>query len=130
RIIDAGAPVVQDVVIAGLDRAFVSALVFPEREQCRLLAGLDADAEIDDVVKHPVVIERFKQLLRDLKASSTGSSNRVERLVLLTELPRLDAHEITDKGSINQRAVLENRAKVVDEIYQSIPSAAVMTLTD
>ena len=130
RIIDAGAPVVQDVVIAGLDRAFVSALVFPEREQCRLLAGLGPEAEIDEVVNHPAVIERFKQLLRDLKASSTGSSNRVERLVLLTELPRLDAHEITDKGSINQRAVLENRAAVVDDIYQSTPSDAVIKLTD
>jgi feruloyl-CoA synthase len=76
------------------------------------------------------VIERFEQLLRDLKASSTGSSNRVVRLTLLTDLPRLDAHEITDKGSINQRAVLENRAQLVEELYQATPSSAVIKLTE
>lgn len=130
RIIEAGAPVVQDVVIAGLDQAFVSAMVFPEREQCRILAGLPSDAEVTDVVSHPAVIERFEQLLRDLKTSSTGSSNRVDRLTLLTDLPRLDAHEITDKGSINQRAVLENRAQLVEELYQSTPSSAVIKLTE
>ncbi|WP_028670663.1 feruloyl-CoA synthase [Saccharospirillum impatiens] len=130
RIIDAGAPVVQDVVIAGLDQAFVSAMVFPEREQCRALAGLPADADISEVVNHPAVVERFRQLLRDLKASSTGSSTRVDRLVLLTELPRLDAHEITDKGSINQRSVLENRAQTVADLYQPTPSPAVIRLTD
>jgi feruloyl-CoA synthase len=51
-------------------------------------------------------------------------------LTLLTDLPRLDAHEITDKGSINQRAVLGNRAQLVEELYQSTPSSAVIKLTE
>ena len=50
-------------------------------------------------------------------ATATGSSNRVERIVLLIEPPSLDRGEITDKGSINQRAVLNARAALVEELY-------------
>lgn len=128
RIIEVGAPHVKDVVIAGLDRAYVSILVFPELEKCRELADLGGEADAAEVLASEPVRERFRRLLRDLADQSTGSSNRVRRAVLLAEPPRLDANEITDKGSINQRAVLENRAAAVDEIYGANPSERVLRL--
>lgn len=127
-IIEAGAPHVKDVVIAGLDRSYVSILVFPELDKCRELAGLGGKATVAEVLASESVRERFRRLLRDLADQSTGSSNRVRRAVLLTEPPSLDANEITDKGSINQRAVLESRAAIVDEIYGAAPSERVLRL--
>ncbi len=126
RIIEAGAPHVKDVVIAGLDKPYVTIMVFPDLEKCRELAGLSGAADVATVLASEPVRERFLQMLRDLDTHSTGSSTRVRRAVLLEEPPRLDAHEITDKGSINQRAVLENRACIVDELYHESPPPAVL----
>ncbi|MGM0700773.1 MAG: feruloyl-CoA synthase [Pseudomonadota bacterium] len=128
RIIEAGAPHVKDVVIAGLDRPYVTIMVFPDLEKCRELAGLGGAADAATVLASQPVRERFLQILRDLDAHSTGSSTRVRRAVLLEEPPRLDAHEITDKGSINQRAVLENRAALVDDLYRESPLPHVLSL--
>ena len=118
RIIEAGAPHVKDAVIAGLDKPFVAALIFPDLDKCRELAGLDDSADAATLLASGEVRERFRLMLRDLDATSTGSSTRVRRVLLLDEPPRLDANEITDKGSINQRAVLDNRAAAVDELYR------------
>lgn len=128
KVIEAGAPLVQDVVVAGLDRPFVSVLVFPDREQCRAVAGLDADADIEAVLASEPVRAHFRRMLETLAAGATGSSTRVSRALLLSEPPKLDAHEITDKGSINQRAVLDNRAGLLDDLYSQQPSAAVIRL--
>ncbi|WP_163576156.1 feruloyl-CoA synthase [Halomonas faecis] len=128
RIIEAGAPHVKDVVIAGLDRPYVTIMVFPDLEKCRELAGLGREADAATVLASQPVRERFLQMLRDLDAHSTGSSTRVRRAVLLDEPPRLDAHEVTDKGSINQRAVLDNRAAVVDELYREPSPPHVLSL--
>jgi feruloyl-CoA synthase len=64
--------------------------------------------------------------LRTLAAASTGSSTRIAAAILLDEPPSLDAGEITDKGSINQRAVLSKRGKIVDELYRPQPSERVI----
>jgi feruloyl-CoA synthase len=52
----------------------------------------------------------------------------VARLILLEAPPSLDAGEITDKGSINQRAVLARRADIVEEVYATPCSSRVITL--
>ncbi|MBD3896803.1 feruloyl-CoA synthase [Halomonas sp. ML-15] len=125
RIIEAGAPHVKDAVIAGIDKPFVSALIFPDLEKCRELAGLDASADAATLLASSAVRERFVQMLRDLDTQSTGSSTRVRCALLLDKSPRLDANEITDKGSINQRAVLENRAEAVAELYRDASTAVI-----
>ncbi|WP_409524894.1 feruloyl-CoA synthase [Nitrincola sp. MINF-07-Sa-05] len=129
KVIEAGAPLIKDAVIAGLDKPFVSMLVFTDVEQCRALSGLGPEASNTDIHRSPAVRARFETLLRDLIDASTGGSNRITRAVLLDEPPRMDAHEITDKGSINQRAVLENRAAVVADIYSVTPSGAVIRVS-
>jgi feruloyl-CoA synthase len=119
RFIDHFAPLVRDVVFAGPDRDDIVALVFPDIEACRRLAGLGPDATPDAIIDNKRVRAKFAALLKSLLAASPGTSTRVERAILMAEPPSMDKGEMTDKGSINQRAVLKNRAALVDELYAS-----------
>jgi feruloyl-CoA synthase len=126
RFIDHFAPYARDVVFAGPDRDEICALVFPDVEACRACAGLPAGAAADAVLTHRSVRDIFAALLDGLAKQSPGSSTRVVRLMLLAEPPSMDRGEMTDKGSINQRAVLSNRAALVDLLYAPpYPSAAI-----
>jgi feruloyl-CoA synthase len=78
------------------------------------------------VTAHPAVRAAFQAVIDELAKQSTGSSTFVARAVLLQEPPSLDAREITDKGSLNQKAVLQHRAKLLDEIYSNPPGKAVL----
>jgi feruloyl-CoA synthase len=117
---------VQDVVIAGHDKGFAAALVFPNMLRCRELTGLAPDVPPTDVLRHPAVTSYFQTVFDDLARQATGSSTFVSRAMLLEGPPSLDAREITDKGSINQKAVLRNRAALVEELYSTPPPAHVI----
>jgi feruloyl-CoA synthase len=127
------APLARDVVMAGHDRECVAMLVFPDIDACRALCGSAASAlALPDVIAHPAVRARFGELLASLARTSTGSSTRVERLLLLEEPPSLDASEITDKGSLNARAILDRRANAVLELFDdgsSQPIALILEKT-
>jgi len=122
KLIDALSPYVRDVVIAGADRDDLRILVFPNIDACRQLSGLPHDAHHDAVLTHDNVRAQMQTSLSDLARKSTGSSNRVCRALLMSELPSLDAGEMTDKGSINQRAVLTRRAILVEQLYATAPA--------
>ncbi len=123
------APFVKDVVIAGADRDFIAALIFPDLDACRRLApDLPKDAGAADIVAHEGVRREFSFLLNSFARQATGSSNRVVRAILLDTPPSLDVGEATDKGSINQRMVLRHRAALVDELYAGQPSDRVIAL--
>jgi feruloyl-CoA synthase len=112
------APFVRDVVFAGADRDEIGALIFPDLESCRRLAPqLDPKAAPAVLLAAPEVRKEFQFLLRTLAETSTGSSHRVARALLLAEPPSLDRGEMTDKGSINQRAVLRGRVELVERLY-------------
>ena len=117
RVISQGAPYVMDAVVAGLNRETIALLVFPRMEHCRVLADLPADADAAQVLASPPVRSMFARLLAALNATASGSSNRIERLLPLAEPPSIDHRELTDKGSINQAAVLARRAALVDDLY-------------
>ena len=128
RFVAACAPMVRDVVIAGINRDEISALVVLDLDGCRLInpalppgdiAATAADAEIRDAFR-----ERFRKFL----ATSTGSSTRITRAILFDTPLSIDRGEVTDKGSINQRAVLDHRSALVDELYAPALSADVITL--
>ena len=122
KIIAEGAPCVQDVVITGLNMHEVGAMVFPNVAACRTVAGLPHDASLEQVLASPPVKAHFQELLDKLATSATGSANRIARLCLLSDPPTIDRGEITDKGSINQRAVLAHRADVVEALHaDSLP---------
>jgi len=116
RIIVAGAPYVQDVVLTGLNQKEVGALIFPS-PACRTLSGLGADAPWSAVLASEPVRARMQALLDELAAQATGSANRIARALLLEEPPSIDRGEITDKGSINQRAVLKHRDALVQALH-------------
>jgi feruloyl-CoA synthase len=100
KLIAAADPLVQDAVITGHDRNEIGALVF-----------LSAAAK-----DRTDVPERLKDALGKL-AQEGGSSTQPKRLLVMTEPPSIDANEITDKGYMNQRAVLERRAALVEKLY-------------
>ena len=125
RVITGGAPYIQDVVVTGLDRKEVGALVFPT-QAVRSLVDLPADAPMAEVLKQRPVLQKFQSLVTDLSLTATGSANRVTRLMLMAEPPSFDLGEVTDKGSINQRAVLKHRDALVQALYDETPGHIVI----
>jgi feruloyl-CoA synthase len=124
--IDHCAPYVQDVVIAGIDQDYIGALIFPDMDACRALTG-DSALSLADAAAHPAVRAQFAALLESFAKKSTGSSTRIARAILLEQGPSIDKSEMTDKGSINQRAVLGNRAHLVEMLYASEVAPGVLT---
>ncbi|MEY4651561.1 MAG: hypothetical protein RI884_142 [Pseudomonadota bacterium] len=116
KVIAAGAPYIQDVVLTGLNLKEVGAMVFPTAA-VRQLAGLDASATLAEVLASAPVLAHFQKVVDELARSATGSANRIARLCLLSEPPTIDLGEVTDKGSINQRAVLAHRAATVEALH-------------
>jgi feruloyl-CoA synthase len=115
------APYVTDVVVAGHDRDAVAALVIPNLAACRELAGAP-NGEAAEILACAGVRETFAGLLETFNAEAGGSSRRLTRLILMDDPPSLDSGELTDKGSVNQRAVLNRRAAMVEELYAETPS--------
>jgi feruloyl-CoA synthase len=116
KIIAAGAPYVQDAVITGLNMHEVGAMVFPTAA-VRGLSGLGTEASMAEVLSSAPVVAHFQHVIHSLAKTATGSASRVARMVLLSEPPSIDKGEVTDKGSINQRAVLKHRDSLVQALH-------------
>ncbi len=116
-VIGACAPLIRDVVLTGLDLNFIGAMIFPDLAACARHAGLPPDTDAHTIVSHPAVRQKFAESLAALAQKSTGSSNHVARALIMAELPDIDRGEITDKGSINQRAVRSHRPTLVEALY-------------
>jgi feruloyl-CoA synthase len=113
RLIHHLAPHVRDVVIAGHDRDFLAAIGIPERP---------------DLPEDAAAMAAIRAELAALARTATGSAGRIRRFTLLTGALSVDAGELTDKGSINQRAVLRNRPALVDELYAETPPPHVIAV--
>ena len=118
RAVLEGSPYVQDLVVAAPDRECLGALVFPRVYECRRLAGLSPDASDVEVLASVPVRLWFSDWLQRLNRDATGNASRLEWIALLDEPASIDRGEITDKGSINQRAVLQWRAAKVEALYR------------
>lgn len=126
RIILAGDPLVQDAVVAGINRDQIGLLISPRVEEARQRFGLPADWAAAQVLAAPAVRAFFQTLMDALWAQGTGSASRPAAALLLAEPPAIDRGEVTDKGSINQRAVLAHRAAEVERLYAASPDADVI----
>ncbi|MCX7157381.1 MAG: feruloyl-CoA synthase [Rhodocyclales bacterium] len=124
--ISALSPVAQDIVVAGHDKDDIGFMVFPNLAECRRIAGLGEDAPVDVVIGHPVIKERVREGLVRMKRDGGGSSTYPARVLLMAEPPSPEAGELTDKGYINQRAVLTRRADRVLELYSDVPDSGVI----
>src|SRR5437870_11516405 len=128
RLIAACAPLFRDVVIAGINHDEVSALVILDLDGCRLVnPGLPAD-DLVAAASDSLIREAFRERLTKFLAASTGSSTRITRAILIDSPLSIDRGEVTDKGSINQRAVLDHRSRLIEELYSPTPAAHVITL--
>ncbi|MCX7179318.1 MAG: feruloyl-CoA synthase, partial [Proteobacteria bacterium] len=124
QAIAALAPLVQDIVVAGHDREDIGFLIFPNTPACRALCpDLPAEGEnaasLVQVLNDPRVRNKIRDGMRTL--TDQGSSGYAERALMLEDAPAIDANEITDKGYINQRAVLTHRAHLVQTLYSNSP---------
>ena len=127
RFIAACAPLVRDVVIAGINRDEVSALVVLDPDGCRLINPTLPFDDLAAIAGDPLIREAFRQRFTRFVTTSTGSSMRITRALLLDAPLSIDRGEVTDKGSINQRAVLDHRSHLIDALYSPTPAADVIT---
>ncbi|MDP2803801.1 MAG: feruloyl-CoA synthase [Phreatobacter sp.] len=119
-------PLIRDTVITGHDRDEIGVLLVPDREACAAFTGLPpGDAGL---YAHAGLVAEITRRLAILAAAATGSSNRVARAMILAVPPSLEDGELTDKGSINQRAVLTRRADLVAALHAERPPASVIAL--
>ncbi|WP_180899981.1 feruloyl-CoA synthase [Martelella soudanensis] len=125
RLVDAMDGLVRDAVIAGEGEFELGALLLPFRPAIERLVEGGAGMSDEALYAHPAVLERLGDLLTDFAAHATGSSNRIARAMLMTGPLRMSRGEVTDKGSVNQRAVLANRADLVAALYAGGPQVIV-----
>jgi feruloyl-CoA synthase len=120
-LVAALAPVVQDLAVTGLGRSEIGLLVFPHpagcRSLCAPLADLPEDLPLAELIRRPEVRTALVAGLEAHNAANPASSRRVARALLVVEPPAIDAGEITDKGYLNQRAVLARRAALVERLH-------------
>jgi len=105
-------PHVADAVVAGHDRDYVALILF-----CGRAPDDEARARI-----------RAALAARNRDAAVSGSSARVRRAIVAADPPSIDAGEITDKGYLNQRAILERRAALVERLYAEPPPDDVLVI--
>lgn len=122
-LVAACSPYIHDAVIAGQDKPFIAAMVWPSPAG---LAALVADQGPGTPLDKLTAI--LRERIGAFNAAAGGSSRRVARVAILTEPPSIDAGEITDKGYVNQRATLERRAKVVEGLYAAEPGEGVIVI--
>lgn len=120
RLIAAGNGLIQDAVITGHDKSFLGAIIFPDLNFCKQLAGLNAEVSLQIIVNQPIVLKALQTTLENLAKTSTGSSTLIRKAIFADFELSIDKGEITDKGSINQRMILANRSTYVDKIYKPI----------
>ncbi|RIK99385.1 MAG: feruloyl-CoA synthase [Proteobacteria bacterium] len=125
RFIAACAPLVRDVVIAGLNRDAVAALVILDLDGCREVNPRLPPGDVAAAAADPAVRAAFRQRLTAFAAAATGSASRVSRAVLLETPLSIDRGEVTDKGSVNQRAVLEHHAALIERLYAGAEPAGI-----
>ena len=124
-IIRAFAPYVREAVLTGLNRNHIGAMLFLDVDAARKLSPDLAVALEPDLADSPVLRALFQERLDALAKTSTGSASFVARALILDTPPAIDKGEITDKGSINQRAVMAARAKLVEDLYAEPPPSHV-----
>ena len=128
EVIAAASPLIQDCVVAGLDREAIAILAWPNMQAARELCNEPDLSTPDEILRSAGVVDFVRERLAQHNRKAGGSSGRVARVMLMTEPPSIDGHEITDKGYVNQRATLERRATLVEALYARSPSPDVIVI--
>ncbi len=127
-VLEATAPLLQEVVICGEDQPFVAALIWLNLEAARGLAN-QPDAAREELNRNGAVRAAVAKAIAGFNRHNPASSRRIERFCLLDAMPSLDLGEVTDKGTINQRIVQRHRKPLVDALFVKSASADVVEVT-
>ena len=127
-VLAAASPALQDTVIGGENRGFIGLLAWLNPTGCRNLIGAGAPEALAELTAHAAVRAHVRTAIARWNAGATGTSHRIARVLLLAEPPSIDANEITDKGYINQRRVLEHRAADIERLYAAAPDDDVLLI--
>ena len=111
--------VIQDAIVTGHDRDEIGLLIVPNVAGICELCGSDPDTELPTLVAQRALVTHLRSRLIEYNAANPTSSRCIRRAILLTEPLNIDAGEITDKGYVNQRAVLELRHTLVEQLYSN-----------
>ncbi|MBW2369192.1 MAG: AMP-binding protein [Deltaproteobacteria bacterium] len=123
NVIDVVSPLIGEAVVCGLDRSCIAVMAWLNRAECRATeTGFDPDAPGDSAV----IVKRIESHIREYNGKNKGSSLRIARMMLMTTPLSSDAGELSDKGSVNQRAVWRNREADVERLYAETPEAGVL----
>lgn len=118
-------PLVTELVLADDNRPYLGVLVWPSADGVRNTLGVP----VEEALASGALVQALQDRLDAHNRTVSGASRRIERLALLTSPPDPNAHEISDKGTINRRAVLDRRKGEVDRLYETPPSPGVITTT-
>jgi feruloyl-CoA synthase len=124
------APVAQDLIIAGLNEDFIALLIVPDLTACRSLVGANDDAPAATVLAQAQLRDYVASALAAHAEEHRASSTHARRALLLAEPLSIDKGEVTDKGSVNQAAVLDRRKELVARLYAPAPSTEVIVAVD
>jgi feruloyl-CoA synthase len=141
-VLAAASPALQDAIVAGENRAFIGLLAWLNPAGCQHLVGRDGaspvgasldgksldDRSLADLARHPLIRDHVRGAILRWNAAHPGSSERIARVLLLPDMPSIDASEITDKGYVNQRAALEFRHREIELLYGAPPGTEVIEL--
>jgi len=117
KLIAASNGLIKDAVITGHDKDYLGAILFPDLNACEKLVGKASETNVKSLVHSKLVSQELQLILNELGQKSTGSSTKIKRALFADFELSIDKGEITDKGSINQRAILSHRKAIVDKIY-------------
>jgi feruloyl-CoA synthase len=115
--LDAFRPLVHEVVVCGADRADVRLLIFPDWEACAKAVGRESGGGAAELAANKTLLGILHQRLHQLHAAGTGSSNRIVAALLVEVPPSGPAGELTEKGTVNSRALQRNRPELLDILF-------------
>ncbi len=128
-VLAAAAPILQFALVTGHDREHVGILGWPNLAACKgLCKDITEDITPQELICRPEVESFLRQALEKYNAAQSGSATRIARIMLMSEPPDSDANEITDKGYINQRAALQRRQDLVEQLYAETPGKNIIQL--
>jgi feruloyl-CoA synthase len=126
-VLAAASPALQDAVVIGENLPFVGVLAWLNQAGCQHLVGHD-NLSLAELARHPAIRDHVRRALARWNAAHPGSSERVARLLLLPDLPSIDANEITDKGYVNQRGAIARRQHEIALLCAEVPAPQVIEL--
>ena len=126
EVVSASPNIIQDAVITGHDREALGLLIFPNVAGCRMLCrNLKEEVSLAELIQMGNVQDSLKAAIKNYNMDNPASSTRISRALMMEEPPSIDAGEITDKGYLNQRAVLARRADLIDKLYSEDQSVII-----